>query len=471
MKKCEILALNLALRPKSPVKIFPIGLAYVLSSIRRAGFEFDVIDIDANRFSEESLYDRLREKKWDIVLLGCIVTGYRMVKKITSFIRNINPDALIVVGNSVSSSIPGILLGKTEADVAVIGEGDITAAEVLKKWNADRSLDGVRGIYFKQNGKIRKNESRSVITDINEIPVPIYEIFDVEEYIQGQKYAVNDPLPMDRGLIRSFPINSSRGCIFKCTFCYHCFVGTKFRYKTPQTIVSEMKQLKSNYAINYFMLWDDLTFFSKKHARSFTDFLLKEKLDTHWVGTIRGNLFQEDQDLDLLKKMRDSGCLDLGYSLESASDEILKAMKKNLSLEQFRKQKLLLDKAGIASSTSIVLGYPQETPETISKTYQFCLDLGIYPSSGFLLPQPGTPIYEWARRGGYIREEEEYVLQMGDRQDLRINLTKMRYEEFLNVVNYWLKRLNEELELGLKDDQLLKTQHYRSKTKMAKIQK
>ena len=103
MKKCEILALNLALRPKSPVKIFPIGLAYVLSSIPRAGFEFDVIDIDANRFSEESLYDRLREKKWDIVLLGCIVTGYRMVKKITSFIRNINPDALIVVGNSVSS--------------------------------------------------------------------------------------------------------------------------------------------------------------------------------------------------------------------------------------------------------------------------------------------------------------------------------------------------------------------------------
>ena len=219
------------------------------------------------------------------------------------------------------------------------------------------------------------------------------------------------------------------------------------------------------------MLWDELTFFSKKHVRKFTDFLLKEKLDTHWVGTIRGNLFQEDQDLDLLKKMRDSGCLDLGYSLESASDEILKAMKKHLSLEQFKKQKLLLDKAGIASSTSIVLGYPQETPETISKTYQFCLDLGIYPSSGFLLPQPGTPIYEWARRGGYIREEEEYVLQMGDRQDLGINLTKMRDEEFLNIVNYWLKRLNEEPELGLKDDQLLKTQHYRSKTKMAKIQK
>lgn len=465
MKTYEILALNLALRPKSPVKIFPIGLAYVLSSIRRADFEFDLIDIDANRFSDELLYDRLQEKKWDMVLVGCIVTGYWMVKKITSYIKEINPNALIVVGNSVSSSIPEILLGKTEADVAVIGEGDITAVEVLRKWVTDRSLDGVKGIYYKQNGNIKKNESRSVIPDINEIPPPMYEIFDVEEYIQGQKHAVNDPLPIDRGLIRSFPINASRGCISKCTFCYHCFVGTKFRYKTAETIVNEMKLLKSKYDINYFMLWDDLTFFSKKHARKFTEVLLKEKLDIHWVGTIRGDLFQKEDDLDLLEKMRDSGCLDLGYSLESTSEEILKAMHKNLSLDQFRKQKMLLDKAGIASSTSIVLGYPQETPETISKTYQFCLDLGIYPSSGFLLPQPGTPMYEWARREGYIKDEEEYLLQMGDRQDLRINLTQMKDEELLDIVNYWLERLNREMGLGLKDDQLLKTQHYRSGSK------
>ena len=183
------------------------------------------------------------------------------------------------------------------------------------------------------------------------------------------------------------------------------------------------------------------------------------------MGTIRGNLFQQAGDLDLLKRMRDSGCLDLGYSLESASEEILAAMKKNLSLDQFRKQKMLLDKAEIASSTSIVLGYPQETVETIAKTYQFCLDLGIYPSSGFLLPQPETPIYEWARREGLIKDEEEYLLRMGDRQDLRINLTQMTDEEFLGSVNYWLRRLNKEMALGLRDDELVKTMHYRSRSR------
>ena len=465
MKRYEILALNLALRPKSPVKIFPIGLAYVLSSILRAGFEFDLIDIDADRLSDEQLYNKLQAKKWDIVLLGCIVTGYRIVKRISSYLRETNPNALIVVGNSVASSIPEILLTKTQADVAVIGEGDITAVEVLRKWKTDKSLEGVDGIYYKQNGKIVKTKPRSVIPDINQIPPPIYEIFNVEEFIRGQQYAVNDPLPMDRGLIRSFPINASRGCVSRCTFCYHCFIGTRFRYKTAETIVEEMKLLKTKYDINYFMLWDDLTFFSRKQARNFTEALLKEKLQINWVGTIRGNLFQQAGDLDLLKRMRDSGCLDLGYSLESASEEILAAMKKNLSLDQFRKQKMLLDKAEIASSTSIVLGYPQETVETIAKTYQFCLDLGIYPSSGFLLPQPETPIYEWARREGLIKDEEEYLLRMGDRQDLRINLTQMTDEEFLGSVNYWLRRLNKEMALGLRDDELVKTMHYRSRSR------
>ena len=465
MKRSRILALNLALRPKSPVKIFPIGLAYVLSSLRRAGFDFELIDIDVSRFSDEELHEKLSEKRWDVVLLGCIVTGYSIVKAIVGFIKENNPDALIVVGNSVASSIPEILLSKTRADVAVIGEGDLTIIEVVRKWITRRSLDDVTGIYYKRNAKIFRNESRNVISNINTIPPPIYDIFDVEAYVRGQQNAVNDPLPMDRKLIRSFPINSSRGCINQCTFCYHCFLGTKFRYKSPETIVSEMKFLKSKYDINYFMLWDDLTFFSKKHAREFTAFLTKENLAIYWVGTIRGNLFQSERDLDLLKGMRDSGCLNLGYSLESANEEILKAMKKNLSLDQFRKQKTLLDRAGISSSTSIVLGYPQETPETIAKTYLFCLDLEIYPSSGFLLPQPATPIYQWARRKGYIEDEEEYLLKMGDRQDLRLNFTKMTDKEFLDNVGYWLRRLNKEMGLGLKDDQLVKTQHYRSKFK------
>lgn len=463
MKKQNILAINLALRPESPVKIFPVGLAYVLSSVKRAGFDFDMLDIDGYRYSDEEISLRLCEVKWDIVLLGCIVTGYRLVKEITHEIRQSNPNALIIAGNSVASSIPEMLLKNTEVDVAVIGEGDFTIVELLTKWIEQGDLSNVKGIYYKKGDRIYTTGTREVIPDIDSIPSPIYDLFDIKEYLKGHQYAVNDPLPMERNLVRAFPINSSRGCISKCTFCYHCFVDSKYRYRSAKTIVEEIKTLKNKYSINYAILHDDLTFFSKKQIKEFVDFVLSEKLNIYWYGTSRVNLFQEEKDIILLKRMKDSGCVGLGYSLESGDEDILKAMKKNLSVEQFKRQTRLLQRVGIPVATSIVLGYPEETIETIGKTFQICLDLGIFPSSGFLLPQPGTPIYDWALKNDFINDEEEYLLSLGDRQDLRINLTKMSDEQFLDTVNYWLTMLNKELNLGLEPDELIKTKYYRSK--------
>jgi len=461
MKKANILAINMALRPQSPVKIFPIGLAYVLSSVKRSEYDFELLDIDKYRFTDEDIRRKLEETEWHIVLLGCIVTGYKKVKKLAAEIRATNPEALIVVGNSVASSIPDILLKNTEADVAVIGEGDVAIVEVLDKWISKKGLNDVKGIYYSNNDQIIKNPEREVISNINDIPPPIYDIFDVEEYISAQRNIIGEPLPMDREVIRSFPLNTARGCPNRCTFCYHCFIDKKYRYRSAMSIVDEIKLLKETYNINYVLLWDDLTFFSKKQISEFVDLVLKEKLEVSWIGAVRGNLFQETKDIELLIKMKDAGCIRLGYALESADEVILKAMKKRVSLSQFRKQKELMDTAGIASGTSIVLGYPQETPETIAKTYQFCLDLGIYPSTGFLLPQPATPIYDWAKREGFIKDEEEFLLQMGDRQDLRINLTKMSNEEFEDHVTHWLMKLNHELKIGIDEKSLIKTLYKR----------
>jgi radical SAM superfamily enzyme YgiQ (UPF0313 family) len=469
MKNTKILALNLALRPESPVKIFPVGLAYVLSSVKRAGYELELFDIDLGRYSYDRVIDKISEKKWDIVLLGCIVTGYKVVKKVVSEIRRHNPACLIVVGNSVASSIPDILLSKTEADVAVIGEGDVTAVEIVENWGRKRDLSVIKGIYYKLDGEIRKNGKREVISDISSIKHPIYDIFNVEEYIKAHRNMVGEPLPMERELIRSFPINTARGCINHCTFCYHCFIGDKYRFRSASSIVEEIKNLKRLYGINYIHLWDDLTFFYLKQIDEFVNLLLKESLDVYWVAAIRGNLFQSDSHLELLEKMKKSGCLSLGYALESADPNILRDMKKNVSLRQFSRQKELLDKADIQSVTSIVLGYPRETPETIAKTYQFCLNVGMYPSTGYLLPQPATPIYQWAVKEGIISDEESYLLRLGDRQDLRINLTKMSDQEFNETVMFWLKKLNRELNIGLDEKNLIKTQFKRDRKEEANL--
>jgi len=112
--------------------------------------------------------------------------------------------------------------------------------------------------------------------------------------------------------------------------------------------------------------------------------------------------------------------------------------------------------------TSLVLGYPQETPETIRKTFDCCIENRIYPSAGYLLPQPGSGMYDYAVENGFIEDEEEYLLKMGDRQDLRLNMTRMSDEDIEMEVLEGLKRCNEALNIGLDDDQLIKTLFYRS---------
>ena len=108
-----------------------------------------------------------------------------------------------------------------------------------------------------------------------------------------------------------------------------------------------------------------------------------------------------------------------------------------------------------------MIGYPNETPATIRATIDCCIENGIYPSTGYLLPQPGSPMYKYALEHGFIKDEEEYLLAMGDRQDLRLNMTSMSDEEMEAVVVAELTRCSEELRLNLKAEKLIKTGHFR----------
>ena len=132
--------------------------------------------------------------------------------------------------------------------------------------------------------------------------------------------------------------------------------------------------------------------------------------------------------------------------------------------KDFAEQVKVLKKAGIVTWTSLVVGYPQETEETIRETFDFCYENDIYPSAGFLLPQPGTQIYNYARQNGYIKDEESYLMNMGDRQDLRVNLTRIPSDRLERFDNSHLKRIRDKLHLELSDYQLLKSGKYRVKS-------
>lgn len=458
----KILLINPSLRLDSPRKLFPMGLAYIATALHNAGYDFKIYDIDAHRYSNEEAERFLRNNKFDVIGFGCIVASYKWIKWIASVIKSSYPDTIIVAGNSVASSIPELLLNKTGVDIAVVGEGDVTIVELIKAIEKSQSLDRVNGIYYKQNGSIKDTPKREVIKNIDDIPFPNRDLFDMDEYIKASKYNAHEAIPIESDKIRALNVNTARGCIFKCSFCYHVFINDRYRYRSPDSIVGEIIELKNKYDANYIQFWDELSFPNKAHIEKFCDRLEKEKLDICWTGLIVSGLLKK-KDLPLAKRMRQMGCVGLGYALESADPDILKMMRKPADLNGFVETRHVLRDAGIVTYTSLVFGYPLETEETINKTIDLCIKERLIPSSGYLLALPGTWVYQYALEKGLIKDEEEYLLSIGDRQDLHLNFTSMPDEKLVRLVQDGVKRYQMALGVEISNNNPLKTLKYRSK--------
>ena len=438
--------INPSLRPDSKRRQLPVGLAYVLTAVKKAGFDFDLIDMDIDNLSMEDLKKILAGKTYDVYGLGCIVTGFKFVRKITDIIKGINPNATIIAGNSVASSIPEILLNNTGVDICVMGEGDFTIVELLRRLASGRGIGDVHGIVFREETSIRHTSNRPAIKNIDNIGFPDWDVFDLDKYSRYGNINVN---AFSSDKLTSFPLNTARGCPFNCTFCYHAFKEVKYRKYSDGAVMAEIERLHFKYGCDYVEFWDELSFPTIRSVESMIERFKRLKFKVKWATVTRGDLFKKEH-LSLIKELKSLGLENVAFSLENASDEILKAMNKRMNVSQFIEQAKILWKGGVTPLTSVIFGYPQETPETIKKTLDVCEECNVYPSVGFLLPLPGTQIYEWAKQKGHISGEVEYLNRIGDRQDFHINLTGMPDDELVSLVQSGLENLAKKQGLEMK---------------------
>jgi len=140
-------------------------------------------------------------------------------------------------------------------------------------------------------------------------------------------------------------------------------------------------------------------------------------------------------------------------------------MKKKVKANYFKEQVHICKEAGLITNTSLVIGYPQETAETIKETMTQCEDLKVYPSTGFLLPLPETGMWKHAIENGYIKDIDHYLTQITERQDFSLNLTQMKEEDLKGETVKWLERLNKTFGNSLKKEALLKTGGYDTHSK------
>jgi len=428
----KVLLIHPPVREEVPPTMFPLGMAYIVTCLKKANHKPIILDFDAKRMSYEESWKIIKNLilKGDIGAIGTggLVTVYNYCKRLVRDIRAINPNIPIIVGGSLSSSAPEVVMEEIKPDYLVMGEAEISFVNLINCLEKEEDPKLVKGIAFEENKKVifTPKEDPASIEFLNNL-LPDWDEFDVGKYMKYPN--------MECGKKRSMSICSSRGCPFNCRYCYHIF-GRKTRMRSPESIVNEMKLLKKKFNVNHIVFSDDLFTVNRKRTEGFCELLKKEKLKMTWSVSARVDTI----DLDSLEIMKKAGCNAIGYGFESGSQKILDLMNKRTKVEQARKAIRMTRKAGIFALEAFMIGFPGETKETFEETVKFCIDNNLTTYFSFTCPYPGTEIYHTCNIEKKIGLKR-FLEILGEQTLLNFNLTNMRDEELKQMCDEGEKRI------------------------------
>lgn len=418
----KILLISPFLTPLRKPEVYNLGLGYIAAALIQEGHDIKVLDIEGYRYTQAKVLDIIRNIECDIIGIGTIITGYTYVKLLIKEIKRLKPNIPIILGNSIGSTIPEIALIDLDVDFIVVGEGEITIKELIKAIEKKSDLNNIKGICFKKNGKIIHTAERELIEDIDSIPIPAWDLFPQNIYMNN--YPSNNLLPPPIATI-----STVRGCPYHCTYCYHPFQNRKIRYHSPERIIKEIKILKEKYNINSFAFADDLSIGNKERIYKFCDILEEEKLNLKWQVTGRVNFVDEN----LLKRMKSAGCQIMSFGIESGSQKILNNIKKQVTVHQAKKAIFLCKKVGIYPLCSFMIGNVGETRETVYETVSF-INKYLDEIKYFFIttPYPETELFEFAETRGLIKDKIALFENYGEQgKKLLVNVTNMSNRELI----------------------------------------
>jgi radical SAM superfamily enzyme YgiQ (UPF0313 family) len=421
----KIKLINPPIRLTDKPRHFPVGLGIIASVLLDEGHEVSVLDLNAERLNDEEVENRINlNSEYQVIAIGGLITTYKYLKWIIPKIKNLNPNSIIIAGGGVVTESPTLLLSKTPTDFAIIGEAELTIKELIYNLENKIPIHNIKGIAYKKENDIEISPPRPLIKNLDTIPFPAYDLFPTEIYLKNVSHAMLIGKTTEMGII------TSRGCPYDCNYCFHVF-GRGARTRSVENVIKHIKLLINNYNIDSFIILDETFTINKKRVIKFCDALLSNNIDIQWSCYARVNLV----DLEMLKKMKKSGCYRVGYGIESGSQLILNNMNKKVRVEQARKAIGLTRKAGLMVGATFMFGYLGENLETISETNKFCRETLVKPSFFFSTPFPGTDLY-FKSLDRILEEygsEEKYIEILGDVKDFTINLTDFTDKELIAI--------------------------------------
>jgi radical SAM superfamily enzyme YgiQ (UPF0313 family) len=428
-----------------------------MTHVKKYGYDFDLLDFSVNSWRKNEFIEHIAHGNYNIVAFGGMVHMLWQIAEIAEIIKAVSPETCIVIGGYATMIENDAVLRWTCADVAIRGEGEFALVDLLERMNQGKDFSCIPGVAYKdQDGRIHPAAVRKPDMPLDQKGFPDWDLFNVEAYVQSGSKLISHHLGVSPNQ-RFFPVITTRGCPYQCTFCSNNLLikaHNPYRRHSPAFVATMIKELHDRYAINHFKFLDELSFLNKSDVAHLLDELELMRLDVTFEAICRVGLFAED-DLLLVRRMKAAGFYRLFYSLESGSPKILQLMNKQISVEAFYSQKRILDAAGIISGTNVIIGYPSENEEDIAQTFKVCRENAILPSVCFLLPIPGSEIYERALQEGYIKNEKEYIFGIGEQQYLKINMTGLTNEQLYSCTEKHLRNIRDALSLDIPDENLI----------------
>jgi len=365
--------------------LLPAGLGYIGAVLKQNGHNVIAIDLLANKISDAEFLKRIDIGKPDMVGFSCLTSSAGRAIILAQKIKQLNPKILIVWGNMHPTIFAEELLSQKLADVIIRGEGEKTISELISAVENKTDLHEIQGISYRQGGQIFHNQDRNLIDNLDDLIYPAWDLFNFEYYRKG--------CPMISLRDMAIPIVGSRGCQYDCIFCSQEKFYKRARFRNTVKIVDEIEYMHEKYQANFFGFTDANFPFSIKQGLEFCDQLINRGLHRKikWVTETRADLVN----LELLKKMKESGLLSIMYGFEVGNTEILRSLKKGTTLEQAREAMEFTKKAGVLSLGLFMLGLPGETKLTCEETIRFAKELDCdFAKFNIIVPYPGSKLFE-----------------------------------------------------------------------------
>ncbi len=372
-----------------------MGIAYLAAVAEESGHQVDVVDAEASQLGFDDIRDRIRSFQPNVIGMQTFCANLKRCYTIADIAKSIDPSIRVVLGGVQATLFVKAQFEQSSIDFVVVGEGEYTLRELLTVIDSPDAYPGVTGLAYREaGGRVLINPTRPLIRNLDELPFPALHLFPMERYHSSSQL---------RGS-RTLHILTSRGCPYQCSYCSGDLIfGRTFRFRSASKVINDIRRLVSEFGADSIQFYDESFTVNRKRVFELCDALDASGLNLPWACFTRVDLV----DREILTRMRDSGCYQIFFGVETGVPRLLEIIRKGTTLDQARTAFKLTRELGIETVASFMLTLPTETIEETWESIRFGIDLDpdyIYWLT--FVPYPGNDLAEMAKQTGSIINDD-----------------------------------------------------------------